>query len=113
MGSKLHGLDPLPSPPTRPTPRLQLAEHIYVPTLSDMEDAAVALWHKASGDWIERGETVAEIDTGKVTIEVEATSSGYLEILAPEGAEVSPGAAIARLVGADERKTRDEHAPGD
>ena len=69
---------------------------IVVPTLGEsVTEATVAKWFKAVGDAVELDEPVVEIETDKVTLEVNATAAGTLgEILAPEGKNVSVGAVL-------------------
>ena len=53
-------------------------------------------WRKAEGDSVSAGETILEIETDKVTQEVEAPVDGTLsEILAVEGDEVKVGGLLA------------------
>jgi pyruvate dehydrogenase E2 component (dihydrolipoamide acetyltransferase) len=64
----------------------------------DMEQGRVVGWLKRPGDLIERGEAIAEIETEKTTIEIEALASGTLvEIVADAGAEVAVGEPIGWL----------------
>lgn len=62
-----------------------------------MEVGRVVAWLKKPGEAFERGETIAEIETDKVTVEMPALDAGRLiEILAPEGAEVAVGEPLGR-----------------
>jgi pyruvate dehydrogenase E2 component (dihydrolipoamide acetyltransferase) len=73
---------------------------ILMPALSPtMEEGNLAKWHVKVGDKIESGQVIAEIETDKATMEVEAVDEGEIaEILVPEGAEgVKVNAVIARL----------------
>jgi len=64
----------------------------------DMEEGKVGGWLKKVGDSIERGDVIAEIETDKSTVEMEATASGTLvEIVHDAGAEVAVGEPIAYL----------------
>jgi pyruvate/2-oxoglutarate dehydrogenase complex dihydrolipoamide acyltransferase (E2) component len=64
----------------------------------DMERATVSGWLKTIGDSVTRGDAVAEIETEKTTIEVEALASGTLvEIVHGAGAEVPVGETIGFL----------------
>ncbi|MBU3063618.1 2-oxo acid dehydrogenase subunit E2 [Nocardia sp. NEAU-G5] len=73
---------------------------ITMPRLSDtMEDGVIASWLKKVGDPVARGEVIAEIETDKALMELEAYDDGVLEqILADAGARVPIGEPIA-LVG--------------
>jgi pimeloyl-ACP methyl ester carboxylesterase len=67
-----------------------------------MESGRVTAWLKKPGDTFSRGETIAEIETDKVTVEMPALDSGRLtEILAPEGAEVAVGEPLGRYESTD------------
>ncbi|MBE9373215.1 2-oxo acid dehydrogenase subunit E2 [Saccharopolyspora sp. HNM0983] len=72
---------------------------IQMPRLSDtMEEGVIATWHKQVGDTVERGDVVAEIETDKAIMELEAFDAGVLEkILLAEGATVPIGTPIAVL----------------
>jgi len=72
---------------------------VTMPNLSyDMTEGTVAAWLKSVGDQVERGEPIAEIETDKTTVEMEAMASGRLvEIVADAGATVPVGAVIAAL----------------
>ena len=62
----------------------------------DMETGVVAGWLKQVGDEIQRGEAIAEIETDKSTVEMEAVTSGTLaEIVHAAGDEVPVGQPIA------------------
>ncbi|WP_174375467.1 dihydrolipoamide acetyltransferase family protein [Nocardia higoensis] len=73
---------------------------IIMPRLSDtMEDGVVSLWLKKVGDKVTRGEILAEIETDKALMELEAYDDGVLEqIIVEAGTRVAIGETIA-LVG--------------
>lgn len=68
-----------------------------MPRLSDtMEDGVVSSWLKQVGDKVTRGEVLAEIETDKALMELEAYDDGVLEqIIAAEGTRVPIGEPIA------------------
>jgi pyruvate dehydrogenase E2 component (dihydrolipoamide acetyltransferase) len=75
---------------------------ILMPALSPtMEEGTLAKWHVKQGDTVKSGDVIAEIETDKATMEVEAVDEGVVqEILIPEGTEgVKVNAPIARLSG--------------
>ena len=75
---------------------------ILMPALSPtMEEGNVSKWLKKEGDKIVAGDVIAEIETDKATMEVEAVDEGVVEaILVAEGSEgVKVNAPIARLKG--------------
>jgi len=77
---------------------------IVLPSLSaGMEDGIVARWLKAEGEWAAKGETIAEIETDKATMELEAGTSGRLgRILVGEGGRAAVNQTIAILLGEGE-----------
>ena len=75
---------------------------ILMPALSPtMTEGKLARWLKKTGDKVKSGEVIAEIETDKATLEVEAVDEGVLtSILVPEGTEnVAVNTAIAELDG--------------
>ncbi len=79
-----------------------MTTEILMPALSPtMEEGTLARWLVKVGDAVKSGDVIAEIETDKATMEVEAVDEGTLEaILVPEGAEgVKVNTPIARLSG--------------
>ncbi len=74
-----------------------MAKTLMMPKMGfDMEQGKIVRWLKQEGDAVKRGEKVAEIETEKVTIEVENFDDGILHtIVAQEGEEVPVGQPIA------------------
>jgi len=75
---------------------------ILMPALSPtMEEGVLAKWHVKVGDEIKSGDILAEIETDKATMEVEAVDEGkLLEILVPDGTSgVKINTVIARIEG--------------
>ena len=72
---------------------------INMPKLGyDMSEGKVVSWLKGVGDRVARGESIAEIETEKATVEMESTASGTLvQIVQPGGATVTVGEPIAYL----------------
>ncbi len=65
---------------------------------ADMEAATLVAWHRQPGDRVHRGDTIAEVDTDKGVIDVEAFTSGVLErILVPVGTKVRVGTVMATI----------------
>ncbi len=78
---------------------------ILMPALSPtMEEGTLAKWHVKAGDTVKAGDVIAEIETDKATMEVEAVDEGVIEALLVEaGTEnVKVNAPIARLAGEGE-----------
>ena len=75
---------------------------VLMPALSPtMEEGTLAKWHVKVGDAVRSGDVIAEIETDKATMEVEAVDEGVVEaLLVPEGTEeVKVNTPIARLKG--------------
>ncbi|MBI1683733.1 pyruvate dehydrogenase complex dihydrolipoamide acetyltransferase [Caulobacter hibisci] len=75
---------------------------ILMPALSPtMEEGTLAKWHVKVGDTVKAGDVIAEIETDKATMEVEAVDEGVIEaILVDAGTEnVKVNALIAKLAG--------------
>ncbi len=72
---------------------------VRVPTLGEsMSEATVGQWFKSVGDTIAQDETLLELETDKVTVEVAAPVSGTLvEVAAESGATVEIGALLGRV----------------
>ena len=80
---------------------------VLMPALSPtMEKGNLAKWLKKEGDAIKSGDVIAEIETDKATMEVEAADEGTLgKILVPEGtADVAVNTPIAVIIGEGESK---------
>src|SRR5689334_13069474 len=73
-----------------------MATEIKLPRLGQgMESGTIVKWLKAEGDPVEKGEPLYELDTDKVTQEVEADASGVLLKIAIAEGEVEVGKTIA------------------
>src|ERR1700744_4823624 len=78
-----------------------MAADITVPTLGEsVTSATIARWIKKAGENVAADEPVVELETDKVTVEVNAPQAGVIaEIIAAEGAEVEVGALLGRVDG--------------
>lgn len=76
-----------------------MATELKVPALGEsVSEATVAKWFKKPGDAVKADEPLVELETDKVTVEVNAPVSGALaEIVADVGAEVAVGAILGRI----------------
>ncbi len=75
-----------------------MTEELTMPKLSDsMLEGTILTWLKADGEYVEAGEELLEIEADKATMTVEASASGVLRIIAPEGTSLPVGSPIARL----------------
>jgi 2-oxoglutarate dehydrogenase E2 component (dihydrolipoamide succinyltransferase) len=72
---------------------------IRVPTLGEsVTEATIGRWFKKAGDAVRADEALAELETDKVTLEVNAPAAGVLaEIVAKEGETVGPGALLGQI----------------
>jgi pyruvate dehydrogenase E2 component (dihydrolipoamide acetyltransferase) len=75
-----------------------------MPKMGDaMEEGTLLKWLKSEGDDVSEGDPIAEIETDKVTMELEAEDAGTLaQLIADEGQEVPVGGAIAFIQGEGE-----------
>ncbi|MDB5107747.1 MAG: pyruvate dehydrogenase complex dihydrolipoamide acetyltransferase, partial [Candidatus Binatus sp.] len=76
-----------------------MSNEITMPKLSDtMEEGKILRWLKHPGDAIKRGEAIAEVETDKSDMVLEAFDEGVLEIIKLNEGESAPvGAVIAML----------------
>ena len=84
-----------------------MAIEILMPALSPtMETGTLATWNVAVGDAVRSGDVIAEIETDKATMEVEAVDEGVLAVILVEaGSEnVAVGTPIARLAEDGDRR---------
>jgi pyruvate dehydrogenase E2 component (dihydrolipoamide acetyltransferase) len=89
-----------------------MAVEVSLPRLGQgMEAGTIVRWLKSEGDKVEKGEALYELDTDKVTQEVEAEASGtLLKILGQEGEEIAVGKRIAVIGEEGEAVELDEEA---
>src|SRR5215210_1826801 len=85
-----------------------------MPKMGDaMEEGTLIKWLKSVGDEVEEGEPIAEIETDKASMEIEAEDSGTLhELIAEEGQDVPVGEAIALILGEGEEPSEDSASGG-
>jgi len=85
--------------------------NILMPALSPtMTEGNVARWHKKEGDPVQAGDVLAEIETDKATMEVEAVDEGILgKILVPDGSE---GVRVNSIIGVIVEEGEDADAAG-
>ena len=77
---------------------------VIMPKMGDaMEEGTLVKWLKSEGDEVSEGDAIAEIETDKVTLELEAENSGTLaQLIADEGQDIPVGEAIAFIQGEGE-----------
>jgi 2-oxoglutarate dehydrogenase E2 component (dihydrolipoamide succinyltransferase) len=76
-----------------------MATEIRVPTLGEsVSEATIGRWFKKAGDAVKADEPLCELETDKVTLEVNAPAAGVLaEIIAKDGETVEPGALLGQI----------------
>src|SRR5881398_1696171 len=79
---------------------------IIMPKMGDaMTEGKVLRWYKKPGDAVKKGEPVAEIETDKVNLDLEAEDDGTIgEVAAVEGQMVPVGGILATLLGPGEKE---------
>ena len=88
-------------PVTQPIKENFMATEITMPKLSDtMTEGVFAAWRKNVGDRIERGDIIAEVETDKAVMELEAFASGVLIKTMVHGGENVPVGTVLGLIGA-------------
>ncbi len=82
-----------------------MAETISMPKLGfDMAEGTLVRWVKKTGEAVNKGDVLAEIETDKATVEVESTASGVVrKLIVDEGSVVPIGSPIAIVGTADEK----------
>src|SRR5688500_11579728 len=77
---------------------------VIMPKMGDaIKEGTLLKWLKAVGDPVAEGDALAEIETDKVTLEIEAQEDGFLtNIIVEEGAVVPIGEAVA-MIGAEDQ----------
>ncbi len=90
-----------------------MATYIEMPKLADtMTEGTLVKWRKAIGDKVQAGDIIAEVETDKATMEMEAFDDGILhEYLVKEGQKVPIGTKIALLLGKGEKAPAPGAAP--
>ncbi|RYB03941.1 2-oxoglutarate dehydrogenase complex dihydrolipoyllysine-residue succinyltransferase [Lichenibacterium ramalinae] len=76
-----------------------MATEIRVPTLGEsVSEATIGRWFKKAGDAVKADEPICELETDKVTLEVNAPAAGVLsEIVVKDGETVTPGALLGQI----------------
>jgi 2-oxoglutarate dehydrogenase E2 component (dihydrolipoamide succinyltransferase) len=82
---------------------------IKVPTVGEsINEVSLAKWLKKDGQWVERDEVLAEIESEKATFEINAEQSGLLKILVAEGDTLGIGDIVCSI---DDKATRPADVP--
>src|SRR5882724_6447576 len=89
-----------------------MATEVKLPRLGQgMEAGTIVKWLKSEGDRVEKGEALYELDTEKVTQEVEAEASGVLLQIQVREGEVEVGRTIA-VIGEEGEQVASENGGG-
>ena len=76
-----------------------MAIELKIPSVGEsITQVTISSWLKADGDYVEMDEAVAELESDKATVELNAEKSGILKILVEEGTDVEIGAVVASIV---------------
>jgi len=81
-----------------------MASRVVMPKLSDtMEEGRILRWIKKEGDPVETGQALAEVETDKATVEMEAYTNGVIrKLIAKDGDTITVGGLIAIIGGPDD-----------
>jgi pyruvate/2-oxoglutarate dehydrogenase complex dihydrolipoamide acyltransferase (E2) component len=81
-----------------------MQSNVIMPALGfDMVEGTIVKWLKHEGEHVEKGQSLAEIETGKAVVPIDAPASGTLDkIDVPEGQTVAVNTVIATLNVADD-----------
>ncbi len=75
-----------------------MAIELKIPSVGEsVTQVTIAAWLKEDGDYVEMDEAVAELESDKATVELNAEKSGVLKILVEEGEDVEIGAVVATI----------------
>lgn len=87
------------SSPIQPTGEVM---EIKIPAVGEsISEVTLANWTKKSGDLVNQGELLCEIESDKATFELTAEASGYLTIITEKGATVAIGTVVGKIAKSD------------
>lgn len=71
---------------------------LKIPAVGEsISEVTISKWLKSDGDYVNMDEPVAEIESDKATVELNATHAGTIKILSPEGSDIKIGAVAATI----------------
>lgn len=71
---------------------------IKVPTVGEsINEVTLVKWHKHDGDWVDRDEVIAELESEKATFEINAEQAGILKTIAKEGDTLNIGDVVCSI----------------
>ena len=93
-----------------------MAIEVKIPAVGEsISSGIVSVWHKKSGDFVDSGDALFTLETDKVSTEIVAEKSGFLETKVPEGEEVKIGEVVAIIDDSkrppEEKKVPEEKKP--
>src|ERR1700738_2595711 len=82
-----------------PEMALQTLVNVTLPEMGEsVSEGSIVEWRKKPGDWVDEGDTIVDITTDKVDVEVPSTASGIITALhGDEGATIPVGALLAEI----------------
>ncbi|MBK1790492.1 dihydrolipoyllysine-residue succinyltransferase [Persicirhabdus sediminis] len=91
-----------------------MSTEVTIPAVGEsITSANIAKWHKATGDYVKKGETILTIETDKISTEIEATTSGIITINVDADTEVGIGTVVAVIEKADASAAPQQAAPAE
>ena len=99
-----------------------MAVEVKIPSPGEsITEVEIAEWLVESGDYVERDQVIAEIDSDKATLELTAEDAGEIELVAEEGETVEVGQVVAKIdtdaeapeggSGSDQKEEDEKEAP--
>ena len=89
-----------------------MSTEITMPKLSDtMTEGRLVSWKKSVGEHVERGEIIAEVETDKATMELEAFATGLLLEIRIKPGEMAPVGTVIGVIGGEAEKAAGKTAP--
>ena len=86
-----------------------MAIEVKVPTVGEsISEVTLSKWVKADGEYAERDEVIAELESEKATFEINAEQAGVIKHIAKEGDDIAIGGVVATI---DTDAARPEGAP--
>ena len=75
-----------------------MAIDIKVPSVGEsITEVTLVKWHKKEGEWVNRDEVIAELESEKATFEINAEKAGALHIIAAEGSNIQIGDVVGNI----------------
>jgi 2-oxoglutarate dehydrogenase E2 component (dihydrolipoamide succinyltransferase) len=90
----------------------KMKKEVKVPSVGESINTGVIVsWLKHTGDKVEEGENLFELETDKAVLEIPSPGAGVLETLVEEGTEVSIGQTVAILDSTKKESKKEEEKP--